>query len=355
MSRLVDFAKIQRVLIIRTDHLGDLLLSTPLIRELRSALPGRHFALVASPANVGALADWDALDEIFLFDPNWSRAKKWAFIEELRLQHWDLCLILSPRTPSYILGWLSGAPVRAGIVYSRRLVARLLTPLWLTHPVVISVDDKLAERQPIPHEVKQLAQIVATLGLPDREPGPLEFPLNPPNLDWADGWLEQQTGTGNRQNQLTLIGIHGAGKWLSRGWTATDFLLLVKAVASMAENLNVVLTFGPGDQLLETAVTQALQSQPDPRLLLPGPLPVSRWAALVSLCDAVVSPDTGSLHLAVAVGRPVVALYEADTFLHCSTQWAPWQVPHGIVRRGAPVTTIPIIVAELLRLVEQAK
>ena len=51
MSQPVDFAKVRNVLILRTDHLGDLLMSTPLIRKLRTALPGRRFTLVASPAN----------------------------------------------------------------------------------------------------------------------------------------------------------------------------------------------------------------------------------------------------------------------------------------------------------------
>ena len=95
---------------------------------------------------------------------------------------------------------------------------------------------------------------------------------------------------------------------------------------------------------------QTLAQQPNPAFLLPGPLPIPRWAALTSHCDVVISPDTGSLHLAVAVGCRVVALYEAASFLHCSTQWAPWQTPHAIVRRTTPAATIPVLVAETVRL-----
>ena len=70
MKTAVDFSLVRNVLILRTDHLGDLLLSTPLIRTLRTALPSRRFVLVASPANQEALLGWDGIDEIRLFDPN---------------------------------------------------------------------------------------------------------------------------------------------------------------------------------------------------------------------------------------------------------------------------------------------
>lgn len=353
----VDWAGVRNVLILRTDHLGDLLLSTPLIRTLRTALPGRRFVLIASPANSGALTGWDGIDEVRLFDPKWSLLQKWRFSRELGREPWDLCLTLSPRTPSYVLGWMSGAPVRTGIVYSRRVLARLLSPLWLTHPVVVSVDELLADNQPVPHEVMQLAEIAEALGLPKTEPGPLEIPLNERESTWARDWLQQHEPLFAQQQGSApapiLIGIHGAGKWLSSGWTTGDFLQLVKEVLAGGKSVKLLLTFGPGDHELESALLQLLKQQPLLDLLLPGPLPVPRWAALTSCCDVVISPDTGSLHLAVAVGRPVVALYEAASFLHCSSQWAPWQVSHAIVRRNTPAATIPVIVAEMLRLLER--
>ena len=323
-----DLSAVQNVLILRTDHLGDLLLSTPLIRTMRAALPGRRFTLAASPANAGALDGWDALDGILVWNPRWPKWQKLDFIRQLRQTRWDLCLTLSPRTLSYVLGRLSGAPIRSGIIYSRRLAARLFSPLWLTHPVIMRVDEELARGGRVPHEVEQLARIAAALGV-TTPPGKLELPVPGEALDWARGWLAAACRNENKK----LIGIHGAFKWLSQGWTAGNFLALVEGLARKLPEANFLLTFGPGDAVLEKAVKAVLTAHPDKRILLPGPLPIARWAALFSLCDAVVSPDTGSLHVAVAADRPVVALYEAETFAHCSAQWAPWQVPHVAVRR----------------------
>ena len=346
MKSPVDFSGVQNVLILRTDHLGDLLLSTPLIRSMRRALPGRRFTLVTSPANAGALDDWDAIDETRVFNPAWPLSQKCAFVRDLRQTRWDLCLTLSPRTPSYILGWLSGAPLRAGIVYSRRILARLLSPLWLTHSVIMNVDEQLSAGKIVAHEVEQLARIAVELGLSASEPGPLEFPLDPADVAWAQKWIPATP---------LMIGIHGAGKWLSQGWTVEDFLSLIRLVAMLQPDSKVLLTFGPGDADLQTAVESAMRETPNPSVLLPGRLNISRWAALFSLCDVVISPDTGSLHLAVALGRPVVAMYEADTFLHCSSQWAPWRVPAAVIRRGSPAVTLPILAGEALRLIRLEK
>lgn len=345
MREPIDRSGIRNVLILRTDHLGDLLLSTPLIRTLRTAMPGRRFVLVSSPANAGALRGWDAVDDELVYDPAWTLSRKAAFVRELRQTRWDLCLTLAPRTRSYLLGLLSGALLRVGIVYPRRVLVRLLSRLWLTHPVFVDSRPHIEAGRPVLHEVRQLALLAGPFGLPEQEPGPLEFPLDPAETAWARQWTGGPAGT--------LIGIHGAGKWLSGGWTAADFLGLVRETAALRPDTRVLVTFGPGDTALQAAVEAAQQREPLPGLLLPGRLPVARWAALFALCRVILSPDTGSLHLAAALGRPVVGIYEAGHFLHCSTQWAPWRVPHVVVRRESPAGTVPRLLAAARRLLEE--
>jgi ADP-heptose:LPS heptosyltransferase len=270
--------------------------------------------------------------------------QKWRFLQELWLTSWDLCLTLSPRTVSYILGRLSGAPVRAGLVYSRRVLVRLLSPLWLTHTVVSRVDEQVDAGEVVPHEVLQLAEIARVLGLPDDPPGRLEIPRQPPP---SSG---RRTGCRAGSSRHRHHRHPRAFKWLSAGWTAADFLLLVQTIHDLPGVQKVLLTFGPGDKELQAEVEAFLTKDPDAALLLPGQLPVAKWAALVSHCDVFVSPDTGSLHLGVALGKPVVALYEARKFAHCSAQWAPWQVEHAIVRRESPDITVPLLAREVQRL-----
>jgi hypothetical protein len=60
-----------------------------------------------------------------------------------------------------------------------------------------------------------------------------------------------------------------------------------------------------------------------------------RWVALSSRCDVIVTRDTASVHLASALGRPVAVVYASDGFARNSQQFAPWRVPHRILRDGA--------------------
>ena len=341
----VNLESVRKVLILRTDHLGDLLLTTPLIRNLRNALPSRHFTLVCSPANADALAGWDGIDEILLFDPKWTVLQKIHFWQRLRKQRYDLCLVLSPRTGAYLTGWFSGATWRAGIVYHRRLLARLFAPVWLTHPLVLALDPLIEQGLPVPHEVEQLNSLLTELKI-QGVPGPLEISFTAADKEWARLFLTSQA-----QDIRPWIGIHGASKWLSGGWTSDDFFSLLHQLSMDYPTHSFLLTFGPGDRLIGSQIKALIQQHPLPHVTIAEELPVARWAALFSCCEAVISPDTGSLHVAVAVGRPVVALYEDAVFVHCSSQWAPWQVPHVIVRRKGLTETKAALVNGLSTLI----
>jgi len=333
------------ILIIRTDHLGDLLLSTPLILNIRYGLPNSNITLVASPANVDALSGWDALDEIILYDSEWSLLRKIRFVARLRKIRWDLCLVLSPRTDSYILGALSAAPIRAGIIYSRRMLARLLSPLLLTAPLILHVDEALEAGTPVPHEVDQLLGLTDLIGLPATK-YPLSFPLQNDFTDWGKGCLNQA----GLSDEL-VIGIHGAQKWLSEGWKPLDFFNMCCSVGNDIPGSSIIVTFGPGELQL-AAEFEILTSHHNnlPQMIFINAPSIQHWAGLLAQCKIVVSPDTGSLHMAAAMKRPVVAIYDSKTFVHCSSQWAPWQVPHISICKQSPARTQTEIVDAIRKL-----
>ena len=340
------------VLLIRTDHLGDLLLSTPIIRNVKESLPASSLTLVASPHNAGALAGWSVLDRILIYDSCWPLAEKWAFVKRLRQERWDLCLVLSPRSGAYVLGSLSRAPVRAGIVYSRRLLPRLFSPWLLTHPLIMRIDETLAAGGQVPHEVDQLLDLARRLGL-KAEPYPLEFPLTDANVKWGEDFLRCH---GIDPAARPVIAVHGSPKWLSQGWSARDFVDMAKAAAAVVPDAALVFTFGPGDAALAEAIAASVplgegaEEAENSFFAAARNMAVGQWAGLYSLCRVIISPDTGSLHLAAALHRPVVAVYEDRTFLHNSRQWAPWKTPHAIIRKTGPEATRAAIVAAVARL-----
>lgn len=346
-------AKIKKVLIIRIDKVGDLLLSTPAIRSVRDALPHAEITLLAAPYNASVLEGWDALDKITVYDRSWPTPQKKGFAANLRREKYDLCLVLSPISCAYRLAKQTGAQVRAGILYSGRIVPRLVAPLLLTHPLVFNIDKAVKSGIPVQHEVEQMLELVRFTGLPTKDT-PLEVPVSDANEEWAERVLAEHRVSPN------IIGLHLSFKWLGGGWTAKDMAGLFEQILSTVPDSSLLITYGPaeadairhfedyyGIKLTEEKI--CLITTDKGKILLAGNLPFGEWSGLLQECMLVISPDTGSLHLAVALQKPVVALYETDTFNHCSTQWAPWKVPNRIIARSDFDTTS----AEILQGIRQ--
>jgi ADP-heptose:LPS heptosyltransferase len=81
-----------------------------------------------------------------------------------------------------------------------------------------------------------------------------------------------------------------------------------------------------------------------------GDISLMQWAAVLGAAAVVVSPDTGAVHIAAARRRPVVTLHLAKHYHRCSQQWYPWGVPHAMVIKRDPSTTIQELVSQVRRL-----
>lgn len=337
----------RKILILRLDRIGDMLLSTPAIRSVREALPSAHLTLVGSPYNAPVLQGWEAVDEIRAYDRKWPASRKREFARGLREERYDLCMVLSSLMESYRLAASSRARIRAGILYSRRLWARVAGPRLLTHPMVLDIDGAVKRKERVPHEVEQLLGLVRHVGLPAKE-HPLEVSLRRADVDWARELVSRSLDGG------ALIGLHLSDEWLSGGWSGLGIAVLIEEILRGIPGSCVIVTHGPKDSKAAARVAPYLGREwviaPDfrNRVLLSGDLPFGRWAALLSLCGAVVTRDTGSLHLAAALGRPVVAIYDKGRFHHNSQQWAPWMVPHCSLESGRCGETS----AEILRMLK---
>ncbi len=354
----VNPAEVQKVLIIRIDKVGDLLLSTPAIRSIRDSLPGAELTLLAAPYNASVLEGWDALDKIMVYDRSWPSHKKRAFAANLGRQSYDMCVVLSPVSCAYHLAKKTGARVRAGILYSGRIIPRLLAPFLLTHPLVFNIDRAVKNGAPVLHEVEQMLELVRFTGLSAAET-PLEVPVTGRDAEWAQHIIAEH---GMAEN---LIGLHLSFKWLSSGWTAEDMAGLFKMILDAVPGSSLLVTYGPAEadaicrfenyyRIKLTDGNPCLIATDKGKILLAGNLPFGRWAGLLQKCRLVVSPDTGSLHLAAALGKPVVALYERDTFNHCSSQWSPWKVPSSIIARSDFNTTSAKILQGIRQLYDDA-
>lgn len=281
-----------RILLVRPDHLGDLLFMTPALHALRQALPGAHLACLAGPWAAPILAANPDLDELLTCDFPWFNRRPspgpWqpyallrAEARRLTTMRFDVALVLR-----FDFWWgaalarLAGIPRRIG--YAVPDVQPFLTEAVPYTPGL--------------HEVEQNWRLAAALApeLRDLAPGPLRFTITPEDAAWA----AQVVPAG-------AIAIHpGAGAavklWSLDGWAAVG-----QALAERHQS-PLVLTGGPGEIGLVDSLAARLSV---PAVSLAGQTTLGRLAALYARCRLVLGPDSGPLHLAVAAGAPTVHLF----------------------------------------------
>jgi lipopolysaccharide heptosyltransferase II len=317
----------RRVLVLRPDHLGDLLFATPALRRLRAALPDAEIVGLVGPWGEPILGRSPHLDGLIAWDVPWfnrrSRGGPLApYLSALRLarllreRQFDAALVLR-----FDFWWgalaahLAGIPRRIG--YGVPEVAPFLT----------DAVPYLGVR----HEVERNHALVAALVGETERPAdprsePVEFAISSAEAAAADELLARH---GIRPDERLVVVHPGAGGRLKL-WTAHGFAAVGDAL-SRRHGARLVLTGGPGEADLTSAVARASAVSP---IDLAGQTSLGVLAALLRRALLVVGPDSGPLHVAVAVGTPTVHLYgPVDERL-----FGPWGDParHAVVRHALP-------------------
>ncbi len=325
---ILNRADIRRVVAILTERAGDLIVATPALRNLRTSLADARVTLVCPPAVRPVLEGWDAVDEIFAFDPLAEPDERLRLVRVLRARRFDLSIALTSNWPAYELSRAVHAPVRAGVVYGRNVVPSLLARLFLTHPLRVWIREPAAGGTLVAHRAEELLTLNAALGL-DHTPLSFELPLATADRKKARARLA-------RLGVSRPIVMHLAVRWLQENWTPRDVVGVAEALRRQAGDA-LLLTAGPSDARCASVFRN------DGRFIVVEDLDFREWAALLEQSSIVVTHDTSAVHVASALGRPVVALYEARRFVVQSQHWAPWMVPNRVLRKGMPSTTADAI------------
>ena len=303
-----------KILLSRTDRIGDLILSTPAIASVRASFPGAHIAMVTSPHNRIVMERNDDVDELLVL-PREVRPQTFGAMR----RDYDLAVALAPRSVDLQLVGATKAPIRVGYTYERRWLARVTAPLYVNRMMISEADPELSERDPgreVRHEVAQLLDLVGLAGARTR--------IDRLRLDITDEDRVVVAGLPSAP-----IVLHLGQRWFVDGSTLESTLALVGRLAELGQ---VVITVAP-----ECAdLVGAFEAAGGASVLLEG-LPFFQWAAVFEHAACVVTVDTGATHVASAVRRPTLVAFEHRYFRLNSQEWAPYGVPHVLVRKpGTP-------------------
>jgi ADP-heptose:LPS heptosyltransferase len=305
------------VVLTRLDRIGDLVLSTPAIASVRRSWPQARITMVCSAYNAVVMEGNRDVDEVVAIPRN----VRPAVVAERYRGAFDLAFALAPCAPDFTFVAETRARRRIGYTYVRRYLARLSAPLFLTECLVSEADPELCERDPayvVRHEVEQVRDLVRAAGgetLADELVVPVSAETRARVAHVPEG----------------SIVVHLAPRWLAAGSTYESLVALLWAMRRFGRP--VVVTHGP-DVAAEAATLRA-GGVAD---LVLGGLAFHEWAATFERAAVVVTVDTGATHVASAMHRPTLVLFERRYFALSSQEWAPYRVPSVCLRKPAGET-----------------
>ncbi|HMQ14712.1 MAG TPA: lipopolysaccharide heptosyltransferase I [Phycisphaerae bacterium] len=283
-----------RILIIKPSSLGDVVHGLPVLAALRAAHPRAHVAWLVGKAFAPLLENHPLLDEIVIFDRKrlgrlWilpgAMADLLRLVSRLRRARFDIVVDLQGLVRSAFFAWACGAPQRIGFTAARELA-------WLFYT------RRVACPAEIEHAVERNLHLARALGWPAVSP---RFPLA---ITEAERRAAQRSladaGVG-----APYVAVLPGARWPSKRWPPRRFAELMDRIQSSG-GPTCVLLGAPDERPLVAEIVAACRTPP---ANLVGRTTLRELAAVLEGAQRVISQDSGPMHLAAALGRPLVALF----------------------------------------------
>jgi lipopolysaccharide heptosyltransferase II len=275
----IDRSRVHRILIIKLRAIGDVLLSTIVTKNLRLAFPDASIHYLTEPPSVEVLRGNPFVDGIHVHERD--RMTGIRLVRMIRRQRYNLVLDLFGNPRTALVTKLSGAPYRVGYRFGYR-----------AHAYNIVVEPRGNSVHNTQFNLDALEAI--GVAIQDRN---LYFPLTSDDERFADEVLAPAAGK-------FFVGMNTGGGWYTKRWPLDRFAELGDLVVEKY-GASVVLLWGPGQQKEVETIKSLMKHKP----LVPPATTLKQLGALLKRCTCVVSNDSGPMHIAAAVGTPVLGIY----------------------------------------------
>ncbi len=280
----------QRILVVRTDRIGDVVLATPLLRALRKTYPKAHIVAMVRPYASEVLAHNPNVDELILDDPEGGQAGVKGFLSQVRVirkHRFDAALILLPKSRLSWMLFFAGIPLRVS-VETRLDHVLTLTKVVTRHRYI-----------PLRHEADYCLDLGRKIGA--REDGlDVEVIVTPEEKEAA---RQKLRGRGVLPGGH-LVGVHPVSGRSAPNWNINRYRECVGQILEKPGTQVVVTGSKADDGVLKSLAAVDPQRVFD---IVGGNL--RETIAILSLLDVLVSASTGPMHLAAGLRVPTVSLF----------------------------------------------
>jgi len=273
-----------RIIIIDLLYLGDLIFATPFIRNIRKNFPHSRIDMVVNSNFSSIIEDTPYLDNIYPYDKRWGIKLSIDFTKALKRNNyslginihgnWRSALLLKNIKPAYSIGYGGGG---RGLFLNK----------------VIEVPDHL-------HMVINYMELLKNIGLDIKDHKGTEIAVNQESLKKMEEFLEENAYLGKKK----IVGLNTGGSWPIKRWPAEKFASLADRLIN--NNFFVVFLGSKSDR---PRVDQIISSMKSKALIATSKTSLKELVALESLCDLVISNDSGPVHVAAAVGTPTITIF----------------------------------------------
>jgi ADP-heptose:LPS heptosyltransferase len=295
--------KFRKFLIVRTDRIGDVILTLPLAHVIKKHFPDAHITMLIREYTSDLVMDNPNIDNIFYYDRGGEEIPFFKLLHQLRQARFDVVLHTHPRARLAFLTWLALIPIRVGTGY--RLYSLLFNRKYYEH-----------RRKGSYHELEYNLHLLRAIGLSYEDqnfqpvlPIPESAMKQAEKLFYENGIVEKDR----------LIILHPGSKGSSRDWDSRNFGILGKYLAELPD-VKVAITGNGGELELVRSVAEIVGHK---SIQICNKISLREFGALAARASVFVANSTGPIHIAAAVGTFVVGFYPQIPHLSAA-RWGPY-------------------------------
>jgi ADP-heptose:LPS heptosyltransferase len=293
-----------RILLIQLRRIGDVLMTTPTIRQLKHAWPEAELCFLTEKPSDQVLQHNPHLQQVWTIPRKPSLPELWRCIQQVRQQQFDIVIDFFGNAQSALLCRLSGAPQRVGFAFQGR---RLLY-----------TDTISLQNGPVPYSTTHKLRLLEPLGIAATQDWLPEFPIADTDRDFA----RQLLGRWDVSPAAPVVSMSPVSRQPYKRWPLQNFAEIADWLIEEF-GAQILFIYGPGEEEPVNAVRQLMRNSPLPNY---EPPTLGQTRALFEQVVLHVGNDNGPCHFAIAAGTPTVAIFGRPK----AANWTPPNHPQHL-------------------------
>ena len=296
----------KRILLIRTDRIGDVLLTTPAIEAVRERFPLAHIAMMVRPYAKDIVNGNPYIDEVIIYDKyreHKSFIKTFQFSGTLKKKNFDLAVIFHPTNRTHAIAYLAAIPRRIGYKYKFSGL--------LTDTVLYTKDQGLR------HESDYVFDVLKPLGIINQKNKKLFMPVKPESESSVNLIM---FSAGIAEHDKIVI-MHPGASCDSKTWPAERFAQLADKLSDEFK-AKIIITAGNEKRDMDCAKFMRDKMRAS-AVFLAGKLTISELASCIKKAVIFISNDSGPVHIACALGIPSIVIFGRAQKGLSPKRWGP--------------------------------